>query len=324
MKFAGGVCLLILLVLPLQVQALSTLFYDPPTGEIFFDVQGPGGRFTGFDLRSQAGLLQTDNFLRLGEPTVLLHVTSTYLTDAAGLGTDRPDGLYGIGAVYPQNVSAADFVADVSASWGSDATGVVDFAIEFGRPAGIPRNDPNLMRIHGSWAETATLRYVAPTGELVLDTSGEDGGYLGYFAIESFQRFRNDNAVAPQIDVWESGESTLAGIGLLAPGEHNLGAVLDIGLSPDEFTAAISSARWRGETGVGFGEFDLTLASGSNAMTLVHIPEPASVGMLILGMAVCCCRSRMRSRTATSPTSASGAACRISHSQSLTSQFPRP
>ncbi len=97
--------------------AEGTLFYDAPTGEIFFEIDVPSGRFDLFDIRSENRLLRTENYQRIGDPTILFFLNEGYIADNAGLGTYRSDGLYGLGAIYPNDVPQADFLADIHSTY---------------------------------------------------------------------------------------------------------------------------------------------------------------------------------------------------------------
>ena len=261
----------------------GTLFYDSATGEVFLDIQSENGQIVGFDLRSAEGLMITDNYLRLGDPTLLFFVTETYLSDASPPDNSRPDGLYGIGPIFPPGMSEADFLSDVtSANWGRPGTSkFFPFEIDFGQPTGIPINDPDLPRLQSAWAESVALRYFAPTGELTLDTTGAQGGYISHLVLMG--DFLADQAVSPGFDVWEATDELIYGLGLLDHGVYELGALLEPGLSPEELTDALSQSGWKGPAGVGISGFDVGSSAGRVAFALVHVPEPpGGLGLMCL------------------------------------------
>lgn len=273
----------------------GTLYYDAATGDVFFDVNKDNGLFEGIEFRSRAGRIQTDNYRRLGEPTVLFSANETYIVDSAGIGTFRPDGFYGLGAIYPTNVSEEDFVSDVSSRWGGAGSLATPFDIEFARPQGIPRNDPNLPQLQDAWAEAATLTYFAPTGELTMDTAGDRGGFITSYGIKAdLAKLDPAQAMSPGSAVFYADANELHGVGILGGGVYSFGNVMQPNLTPIEFTNAILSAQFRGSAGVGSTDFELQSAEGTVAFALVHIPEPATGLLLLLGFGIAALRQRSR------------------------------
>lgn len=264
------------------VAAEGTLFYDPPTGELFFDLDVPEGRFITFDITSQEGRLLTENYNPLGGATIIYHVTNGYLADNAGLGTFKPDGFYNLGAIYPPNASQEEFLADVTSTWGSEAsTNVVPFEIEFARPVGVPVNSPGPPIAEGDWATSATIIYNANTGELVMDNSQEDGGLISGFVIESDElRFRAAASLDVTETYFESSDKHLFAAGLIPAYAHRLGLVLEPGLSESEFADVVSNASFWSGTG-GTTDFQ-TLIEDSVAFSLTHVPEPNSSPLALL------------------------------------------
>ena len=255
------------------VSAEGTLYYDAPTGEVFFDIDLPDDRFITFDIRSEAGLLMPENFIRLGDPTILFFTSNNYIADNAGLGTFKPDGLYGIGSIYPPNVSESDFLADVTSTWG----GVGDleltpFATSFTRPTGVPRNDLSLPNLSEAWASSAELIYDATTGDVVLDTPG----YLSVVDLRSDDSAFDTPSIpwADERFVSHFDPDSLSIVGLLEPGQYSIESLLPPGLGQTELLNSLSSASFRGAAGVGATQFDLE--TDSIAMSIIHVPEPTT------------------------------------------------
>ena len=273
----------------------GTLYYDPPTGEMFIDAAWPGSdTFYGYALWSETDRLITDNYTRLGGSPEVFFLQPRGITEAMAFSDGFDNGLYQLGAVYPANVSEEDFLEDVRTEWGNELN--YSFNIEFGRPDGIPKNDPDLPKLQDSWASAASLRYIAPTGELILNTDGEDGGFVTIFNIEleqsSSEQISVDAVINPKPgNALRVLPDALAGIGLLEPGEYNLGAVLSAGLSASELESTIASSEFLGAAAVGSSDIDVSSfgSLGDVQMSLVHVPEPAArkslfVALLLLGM----------------------------------------
>jgi|GEM_PF-3327138 len=266
------------LLMALVVQRVAftegTLFYDAPTGEIFFHLDVPEDRFITFDVGSESDRLIPENFIRLGGPTIIFFAEDNYIADNAGLGTFKQEGFYGLGPIYPPNVSESDFLADVNSTYGTEAsTELVPFEIAFERPSGVPRNDPSLPSLAESWAKSAQLTYDANTGNLAIHASG----YLSGIVLESSEATDFSASATSWLDnsfsvVADSDVFFVAG--LMEPGNYEIESLLPAGLDPDQLSASFESASFRGQAGVGVSPFDFDVAS--NAMSIVHVPEPAA------------------------------------------------
>lgn len=266
----------------------ATLYYDAPSGEVFVNIEKENELFEGIEFRSKGAQIQTDNYLRIGEPTVIYRLREDYLVDSAGIGSFRPAGFYALGAIYPANLSEDDFTDDITAKWGGAGVPSRLFeSIEFSRPSGVPRNDPNLPKLQDSWASAGTLTYVAPTGELIMDLGGDDGGFITAFSIKtSMDAIQTDELLSVGAAVFESDEGRLQGAGVMGGQSYSFGNVLPANLSSDDFVASISEALFLGEAGVGAINFDLGASQAAASFSLVHIPEPHAAWMLVIGVGV--------------------------------------
>lgn len=282
-------CCLISFTLNAQVGSdldRATLYYDAPSGEVFVNIEKENELFEGIEFRSKGAQIQTDNYLRLGEPTVLYRLREDYLVDSAGIGSFRPAGFYALGAIYPANLSEAEFTDDITAKWGGAGVRSRLFeSIEFARPTGVPRNDPNLPKLEDSWASAGTLTYVAPTGELIMDLGGAGGGFITAFSIKTTtSAIQTDDLLSVGAAVFESGDDRLQGAGVMGGQSYSFGNALPANLTAEEFSASISEALFLGEAGVGAINFNLGSSQAATSLALVHIPEPHAAWMLLLGV----------------------------------------
>lgn len=273
----------------------GTLFYDSATGEMFIDAVWPNSEtFKGYALWSEKDQFLTENYLRLGGSPDLFFLQPKGITEAAAFSGGFENGLYQLGAVYPANVGEEEFLADVRTQWGNDLH--YGFNIEFGKPSGVPLNDPDLPKLNDAWAKAATLSYIAPTGELILDTGGVQGGFVTVFGVRTSDGINVDDAINPKPgNRFDVRPNSVSGTGLLPPGEYNLGALLTPNLSATELDLAISSSRFSGAAAVGSTDIDLLNSGGGQPqMSLVYVPEPSAstsvfLALLLLGMM---CRRR--------------------------------
>ncbi len=272
-----------LCALAASVHAEGILYYDPPTGEVFFDVDTNGQGFVGLAIRSPSSEIMPSEYQRLGGETILFLQTESHIADLAGFGISKPDGLFSLGAIFPANRSIEAVEASIAGGWG--ITGSIvghPFVLREGRPEGTPINDPTLSRLDDdAWATDATLEYNAGSGELMLVT---DGFLTGFGLQPSESATWYDDAFFAAVAGARFDGSFYHSIGLLEPGEYPLGAVLDPGLTPTELGDAFDKAVYLGQAGVGVST--LNLASTGQSLDLVHVPEPAFGHLPLLWIAV--------------------------------------
>ena len=131
------------------------------------------------------------------------------------------------------------------------------------------------------WATEAEIIYHSDTGELVMDTTGPNGGYISMFFLESEGEFLSDN-FTPWLSSHFASQNPHA-IGFAAdaiePGVYSLGMVLPSGLTEEELNATITNTSFLGRAGFRGASFSLGTDSPnfSLAMATANVPEPASI-----------------------------------------------
>jgi len=274
-KIVFGVCLTSLCFS--SVVFASDLFYDAESGEIFLNViSDQTDRFSGFEMSSGAGRFVTENYRRLGGPTDLFRLSPTGITEGGAFVGGYENGLYRLGAIYPENVSDEEFISDVSAVWaelGSTTTQL--FATEFGRPSGIPLNDDGVQQID-RWATSVSLLYWEPTGELILSSDGENGGYINAFGIHGTF---TDIATFDEGGRFTATNGKIESFGLVPPGTYSFGEVLPSNLTQQELSNSLSSADFIAEASDG----QIAIEREGIAMNISIVPEPTSCFATLLG-----------------------------------------
>ena len=265
----------------------GTLYYDTDTGDVFINtVDEDHDDFIGISLRSGKGKFRPENYQRLGGHSALYLVNEGAIHEARIVGNGRypgyPNGLYELGAILPAGLTNYDFDdLGFEAHWG--AIGQVipkEFAIAFERPTGIPFNF-GVSAL--AWAEEASLSYDSVNGEVVLATGGHAGGYITSFSLYAIADgiLLSVSAIKPeeQSHIATSDGANgfgLHGVGLLSPGEYNLGPILPAGLSAGELQHLLHSVSVNTTTNI--GSLDVTLAGESDVETSVlWVPEPNSL-----------------------------------------------
>ena len=292
MRKAANVLLVHMLLAGFLLADTGTFFYDADTGEAFIEIMKDNDLFEGIEIRSASSQLLPDNYLRLGDPTILFTASSNYLVDSAGLGTFRPDGFYGLGQILPANLSAQEVMDDLTAKWGGAGTPNTLFEFDFSRPEGIPLNDPTLTNLQDSWATAATLKYDVRTGELSI----ENDGYITGFSIKPHDEslFDVDQIVNPGLPVFTSNSSRLQAAGLLAAGKYSFGNVMPAHLTPAELGAIFKEAAFFAEAGAGVSSLQLDSSVERVAFAVLHVPEPAGEALALVGLVICAMIRRRR------------------------------
>lgn len=157
---------------------------------------------------------------------------------------------------------------------------VLNVNFVYGRPAGefvsrVDLLDPDSLQ----WAEAATLRYHAGTGELIVDTSGPSSGYIISIFLQSTHGFLAEN-FAPDfnpgpVNVADSG-TFYSVVDLLDPGMHSLGRVLPVGWTSSQFEASFSRAEFISRAGFGSNNFDYAVDGIDFQFVYVPVPEPSA------------------------------------------------
>jgi len=275
-----------------SVSADGTIYYDAPTGEMFFEVDTPGTGITAFELRSNSSQLIHSQYQRLGGSTTLFKTSATTITDHAGFGTEKPEGLYSLGAIYPSNMTLDDLIADLTGGYGVGVT-PHSFVFELGRPIGTPINDVRLAPLtDDAWATAATLEYNEGSGELTLVADG----YLTSLGLKpsATSVWHGDAFGIADADTKTGFDgSYYYSMGLLEPGEYSLGALLEAGLSSDQFVGAFDGAKYLGQAGVGASNFDFATADSALSLRMVHVPEPSFGAFSVLCVALFGLRCRV-------------------------------
>ena len=148
-----------------------------------------------------------------------------------------------------------------------------------------------------AWATQAILRYNTATGDLFVDTSGNNGGAIFSYEIRLAEPvLRLDEFIpvhTPGLGGEDSSDDSLLEVSWegLPPGNHLLGSVLPSGLAEDELESLIDFAQFLSAPGHDAASFDVE-ASGIS-MTIQFVPEPTTSWLALLSVA-CLFRARPR------------------------------
>lgn len=274
----------------------GTLFYDSVSGDVFINVDyEKHDDFIGISLRSGETRFRPDNYQRLGDQSALYYVSDRViyearLTGRSGRYPGYPNGLYELGAILPAGLSEHDFNDfGIEASWGAiGQIKPIGFAIAFERPNGIPFNS-GLSKLN--WADSALLSYNADNGEVILNTDGDAGGYVTSFSVNAIAAgiLLTDNAIKPaeqsHMAITDGGVG-LHGVGILSPGQYNLGAILPSDLSASELRNILHSVSMTTTTNV--GSVDIAVAGLDDiSIAILWVPEPSAVVLGALVLVIC-------------------------------------
>jgi hypothetical protein len=285
------------LTLAPKSHATLKFYYDPVTGNVSFDTAETrsGGLYVyAFQNNDSASpwLFRPENLIRLS--------TSQFFTDtASSIGEGNLStpwqGLYTIGDVLPAGMPE-NVWKSFSSNIVSDPTnhpGVYEYAdvigggeppdadFIYGAPTGEFKNrwdlvDPSTF----TWATSAKLIYRPSSGEVVLDTTGDAGGYISAILLQSTGELL-PSSFTPFVDsAFKVANPNLISLfaNAIEPGRYSIGKILSAGLSRSEFEAAFTSAQFLGLAGFEGASFDF--ATEGVSMQLQFVPEPASCVLL--------------------------------------------
>ena len=287
-------------------------FYDPATGNVSFDTSNTDtgvASAIGLEIFPAATQIRFDTDSRtLLSNTSFFDSTPTVL---AGATLGEPwQGLYTVGNVLPTQLSEEDwsslFVSPNGNSQflelfglGTGSTQQAQF--RYGRPDGEFNNRDDLLAPESiNWANEATLLYKPSGGDVILDTTGPNGGYVSAFSLTSPHENQFENFISPaaasRLQVDSNGIAFFAE-SPLAAGIYNLGSLLPHDLSESDVATFFDRAAFLTTTGQGDTDLDFLASSTSFkiAISPTSIPEPTSVCFL-LGMTTACL-SQHRQRT---------------------------
>jgi hypothetical protein len=295
----------------LTVPAHATLkfYYDPATGNVSLDTKETrSGALYLYYLQINTPHVtwefRPENLIRLSTSTIFAAEKT-----AVGDHTISPPwrGLYTIGNVLPPGLSeefwahtfihappgALDWRVTPYTYGYSDMVGggrPPDAEFVYGLPTGEFNNkwdliDPTTL----TWAAHATLIYRVWNGEVLIDTTGPMGGYISSMLLESDGSFLPDAYIPIVESVYNaaSDSTVFHTADALEPGRYSIGKILPAGLSPEEFVATFTQARFLGRAGFKGGSFDFDV--DGVAMTLQFVPEPASCLLLSISGIACLC-----------------------------------
>jgi len=277
---------------PQRVEAVldADLYYDPATGEVFVDT---ADTWTG-GIIAYAIEVDPDQPIRLIPENFTPFLITPLIVAAAPhqIGENSlalTSGLYSMGNVLPAGISESDYLTMwkfpyyIAVFGGGDRRGSGPFDLFYGPAPGVPMNDPNLPDLNNlTWATAATILYDAGTGDVVIDTTGPNGGYITGFLLESDDRFIDTAFTPPPQAVAAYGYHDAVSVlsPPLPPDYYEIGQILERGLDYDQITQLFSAAWFVGPGGIGSTDFDF--ANEGAAFSFVVVPEPASILLLTL------------------------------------------
>ena len=284
--------------------ATLKLYYDPSTGNVSFDTtETRNGEVIlyVFDVKPQLTALRfrPESLVRLSGSS-LFTAKLTQIQDSTRSTPWR--GLYTIGNVFPTGLTeefwttsfvtvhgATHFFGYIDILGGGRAP---DAEFIYGPPAGVFENrwdlvDPDSLQ----WATSASLIYMASTGELRIDTTGDDGGYITTFLLESNNQFLPDGFAPFSEGIFNSADQSTVFYAedAIEPGTYAIGRLLPANLSHDQFVAAIANARFAGRAGYKGAIYNFDLESLSMTLEYVEVPEvPSLVYAAVAGFGIGC------------------------------------
>jgi hypothetical protein len=235
--------------------------------------------------------------------------TPTSIGDSTS--TEPWKGLYTIGDVLPIGLSAQfwynSFVYSTTGTtlrrkaqytYGyNDVIGggtAPEAVLIYGRPEGDFDNkwdlvDPDTL----NWATSATLVYRDWNGEVLIDTTGPESGYITHFVLKSAGKFRPDEFTGiSNSALREASDSVVFQANdAVEPGIYSLGLILEAGLSSEQFASIFTETKFMAQAGFNGASFNF--AADGVAMSLQFVPEPSAILLAALAcFGVCGVRRR--------------------------------
>ncbi len=308
-------CLLTILIALFPSQYLSGQFiegdplpayYDVGSGNLTIDTTEVIGGFSiGYTLQFWRPdfLFRPENFTPFMD-TFWMDATRGSIGEV-NLESPAPGGVYSLGDILPigmteQELTDAFFGPD---QWGLPAGGPYSgraYNVSGGlgqgthhvlkpiySPSPFPalNGDGDTTPLFEKWADEVTLEYAATTGELVLDSSGENGGAIWsyrlklnepLFDVEEFTPIIDATSMQRQNSVSDSQKIVEAGFSGIPMGVYSLGNVLPAGLEEDELSSLFATRRFIGEPGHSASSLNIDV-SGTEVSLIYSVPEPTAV-----------------------------------------------
>lgn len=296
--------LMLQLATAFPAHATLKFYYDPATGNVSFDTSETrsGGIYSYYFSTSRGSAqrleFRYENFIRLSG-------TSLSFTDSWSIGegsfSSFWQGLYTIGDILPTGLSedtwktyftlartiqGPRYSRTVASPTGAyylytDVVGggtPPEASFIYGRPEDEFQNKWDLVDADSlTWATRAQLIYHPWDGEVLIDTAGENGGYIssfelrskGEFLPEKFTPFATGPLIGADVDtVFQFADA-------IEPGRYSLGHILPPGLSAQEYEATFAEANFLSRAGFKFRSFDFE--TDGIAMSLQFVPEPSAL-----------------------------------------------
>ncbi len=287
-----------------HADAFLLTYYDPATGEVLFETPATGiGSDVGFDtyqLEINQPLFNLDNWIELLPNNFLPDSNTTSLKFENALGLQLT-GLYTIGEILPAGLTESEMNAlwipgDATTGTGSLArgglgflgTGLQPLSFIYGDAPGEPINEPL-----APTAQSADFIYDFTTGEVTLKSDDPElGGTMNGIFFQSDGAFQSENFINIFPDGLDTiNDSVLATTGSpIDPGEYEIGAVLEPGLTLAELESTVFDARFFGDGGIPI--FNTRGTEDGTAFTFIVVPEPATGMLAALGGLLVAARRR--------------------------------
>jgi hypothetical protein len=296
-----------------EAQAQLKIYYDPATGNVALDTAATRtgaiygyGFFTSYfflvDNRPVPVPFRPENHIRV-TPSPFYFSNEEELSES--LFSNPIRGLFTLGNIFPAGLSEEVWFNafhhtnsrdPLFQSWWETLPHAYNYTDAIGEGPALPAEfiygtpdrefdnkwdlvDPATL----PWAKTATLVYRAWNGEVLLDTTGVDSGYISYFLLKSNGEFLPAGYTPFTNSPFYVAEPNLVSLtgDAIEPGQYSLGEILQAGLSATEFENLFTEARFIGRAGFNGGSFNFE--TDGVAMTLQFVPEPSAMLLLALG-----------------------------------------
>ncbi|MEM1444809.1 MAG: hypothetical protein AAGF84_02035 [Planctomycetota bacterium] len=316
-RFGVGFCLSLCFALGSmlgnEANASLTVYYDPGTGNVAFDTAStPTGRMTTYQFLAQGDIFRPENHVRISD-AVGFSSEPHWVSDRVRPG-DVLTGYFTIGEVFPAGLTEDQFFnqytpqidtyeSDISNLPNGDRLtsfiGGDGFFWEYGQPDRPYDNYWDTVDLDTlDWAESALIGYDRRTGELWLDTTGPNSGYISTLHLVATQPVFNPDAfVQPFETPLVLADATTIAVAAgypVEPGLYSLGRVLAPGLSPDVLSGMFDTARFLGKAGVEGSGFDFEgNAVAAEVKHFQSLPEPGAT-LMVAAAAMCLLRRRGR------------------------------